>query len=214
MMAGGSPPARSGRGLFITFEGGEGTGKSTQAERLANRLQSQGRRTLLLREPGGTPLGEQLRTTLLHGSEISMEAQLLLFLAARAQLVISVIRPALREGAIVICDRFSDSTLAYQGYGQGLDIGSIRSLNRWATGGLEPGLTLLLDAPPEVGRQRTQGDDDTFQRKDEAFHTRVREGYLSIAASQPARWLVLDARQSPEAIAHQVWERVQTLAST
>lgn len=196
--------------MLITFEGGEGSGKSTQVELLAQRLRAAGREAIVLREPGGTPLGEALRQILLHDSAAaSVEAEMLLFLAARAELVNTVIRPALDQGTIVVCDRFSDSTLAYQGYGRGLDVGAIRTLNRWATGGLEPDLTLFLDVAVEVGRQRKHGDDDVFYREGEAFHTRVREGYHFLAASEPRRWVVLDGGASPEEVAAQVWERVQ-----
>lgn len=196
--------------LFITFEGGEGSGKSTQSELLAARLRDSGREAVVLREPGGTPLGEELRRLLLHDhAAASIEAEVLLFLAARAELVSQVIRPALADGSVVICDRFADSTLAYQGYGRGVDAGSLRTLNRWATGGLEPDLTVFLDVPVEAGRKRKHGDDDVFHSQSEAFHTRVREGYHFLAASDPGRWLVLDGMQSPEVIADQVWSQVQ-----
>jgi len=203
----------SDRGFFVTFEGGEGSGKSTQAELLAARLRGAAREVAVLREPGGTPLGEELRQTLLHRrGGMTTQAEMLLFLAARAELVEAVIRPALNAGGVVVCDRFSDSTLAYQGYGRGLDLGSVRTLNRWATGGLEPDFTVLLDVPIDIGRGRKHGDDDTFQREGDAFHARVREGYLFLAASEPGRWLVVDGTQAPEAIAERVWERVKDLA--
>jgi dTMP kinase len=197
--------------MLITFEGGEGAGKSTQTELLATRLRDAGREALVLREPGGTDLGEALRRLLMHGHAAkSIEAELLLFLAARAELVNTVIRPALQSGVVVICDRFSDSTIAYQGYGRGVDTGSIRTLNRWATGGLEPDLTVLLDVPIEVGRRRKHGDDDIFYREPDAFHTRVREGYHFLAAREPDRWLVVDGTLAPEEIAAAVWARVKT----
>ncbi|HXH20818.1 MAG TPA: dTMP kinase [Dehalococcoidia bacterium] len=196
--------------MLITFEGGEGAGKSTQAELLAQRLRHAGREALVLREPGGTELGEALRRLLMHDHAAkSIEAEVLLFLAARAELVNTVIRPALQQGTVVVCDRFSDSTIAYQGYGRGVDTGSIRTLNRWATGGLEPDVTVLLDVPVEVGRRRKHGDDDIFYRESEAFHTRVREGYHFLAARDPGRWLVVDGTLPPEEIAAQVWERVK-----
>ncbi|HEY7270332.1 MAG TPA: dTMP kinase, partial [Dehalococcoidia bacterium] len=174
-------------GLFITFEGGEGSGKSTQTQLLAAGLREAGRDVVALREPGGTALGEELRKLLLHKDKaVSVEAELLMFLAARAELVNEVIRPALDAGGVVICDRFSDSTVAYQGYGRGVDVSAIKTLNRWATGGLQPDLTVLLDVPVEVGRKRKHGDDDVFYRESEGFHSRVREGYRFLAASEPS----------------------------
>ncbi len=196
--------------LFVTFEGGEGSGKTTQVELLAGRVREAGREAVVLREPGGTDLGEELRRILLHEHKPkSIEAEMLLFLAARAELVNAVIRPALDRGAVVICDRFADSTLAYQGYGRGIDAGAIQTLNRWATGGLVPDVTVLLDVPVDVGRRRKHGDDDVFFREGDAFHTRVREGYHYLAARERDRWLVVDGTQDPEAIAEQVWERVR-----
>ncbi len=204
----------SERGRFVSFEGGEGSGKSTQAAALAARLEAAGRSAVRLREPGGTPLGEALRDLLLHnGSEITPEAELLLFLAARAELVRRLVRPALDAGKLVICDRFSDSTLAYQGYGRGLDLAAIRPLDAWATGGLVPDLTLLLDLPIEAGRARRTGVADAFERQEAAFHERVRQGYLALAAAAPGRWLVLDGTESVSAIKGRVWARVEALLS-
>jgi dTMP kinase len=196
-------------GLFVTFEGGEGSGKSTQARLLAERVEAAGREAIVLREPGGTALGEELRRLILDEPRAnSTEAELLMFLAARAELVKAVIRPALDRGSVVICDRFADSTLAYQGYGRGLDIEAVRAFNRWATGGLQPNLTVLLDIPVDIGRQRKRGDDDTFARENDAFHIRVREGYQALASQEPDRWLVLDGSVPQETIAEQVWRRV------
>ncbi len=201
-------------GLFVTFEGGEGSGKSTQSELLKERLDALGRKVVLLREPGGTALGEDIRELVLHRrSGLASETETLLFLAARADLTSSVIRPALDEGSVVVCDRFGDSTVVYQGYGRGLELSSIRSLNRWATGGLVPEVTVLLDVPVEVGRRRKHGDDDTFQREPDSFHQRVREGYRYLAASEPDRWLVIDGTLPPDEIAAFVWERVQAALS-
>ena len=195
----------------MTFEGGEGSGKSTQAGLLNRRLGKEGYRAAFVREPGGTELGEELRNVLMHrGTNISAEAELLLFLAARAELVRKVIRPALEEG-VVVCDRFADSTLAYQGYGRGLDLKAIRDLNNWATGGLSADLTVLLDLPVDAGRRRKQADDDTFTREDDAFHERVRQGYAALAAAEPARWLVIDGALPPEVAAERTWERVRGL---
>jgi dTMP kinase len=204
----------AGPGFFITFEGGEGSGKSTQTQLLAAHLKAAGYEVLSLREPGGTVLGEELRKLLLHhkGEAVSVEAELLMFLAARAELVSRVIRPALDAGSVVICDRFSDSTIAYQGYGRGIDPETIRILNRWATGGLVPDLTVLLDVSVDVGRQRKHGDDDVFIREAESFHTRVREGYHFLAAREPDRWLVLDGTLPPEEIAQAVRQRVALIA--
>jgi dTMP kinase len=199
----------SRKGLFVSLEGGEGSGKSTQARILTERAHASGIEAHLIREPGGTPLGEELRRLLLHGGPISPQAELLLFLAARAELVESVIRPLLNDGALVVCDRFSDSTLSYQGYGRGLDVAAIRSLNRWATGGLEPDLTFLLDISVELGRHRKLSDRDTFARQDDPFHVRVRQGYHFLAASAPERWVVLDGSEPVEVLAEMIWSRIQ-----
>ncbi len=204
----------SGRGRLVTFEGGEGSGKSTQAAALAARLEAAARPAVRLREPGGTPLGETLRDLILHsGPEITPEAELLLFLAARAELVRLQLRPALDAGQVVICDRFSDSTLAYQGYGRGLDLAAIRPLDAFATGGLVPDLTLLLDLPLEAGLARRTGGADAIERQEAAFHERVRQSYLALAAAAPERWLVLDGTDSVAAIEARVWARVEALLS-
>ena len=193
------------RSLFITFEGGEGSGKSTQSEILARAMNDAGRTVLRIREPGGTELGESLRDLLLHRhAGISPEAELLLFLAARAELVRSVIRPALDAGTVVICDRFADSTFAYQGYGRGLDLKRLRALNDWATGGLVPDLTVLLDVPVEAGLKRKHGELDVFQLEDVEFHRRVRDGYLALSGAEPKRWLVADGTQALELIARKI----------
>ncbi len=204
----------SGRGRLVTFEGGEGSGKSTQAAALAARLEAAARPAVRLREPGGTPLGETLRDLILHsGPEITPEAEFLLFLAARAELVRLQLRPALDAGQVVICDRFSDSTLAYQGYGRGLDLAAIRPLDAFATGGLVPDLTLLLDLPLEAGLARRTGGADAIERQEAAFHERVRQSYLALAAAAPERWLVLDGTDSVAAIEARVWARVEALLS-
>ena len=202
-----------GRGLLITFEGGEGAGKSTQSELLALWLEAGGWRVLRLREPGGTPLGEELRQILLHRRQtLSAETELLLFLAARAELSRSVIAPALAAGSIVICDRFTDSTLAYQGYGRGQDRDFVVAANRWATGGLVPDLTLLLDLPVETGLARKTGETDAFQLEAHDFHERVRAGYLDLARAEPARWLVLDASLEPQTLHRAIAGRVEALS--
>jgi dTMP kinase len=204
-----SPPAR---GWFITIEGPEGAGKTTQAARLESLLRRTGIPVVRTREPGGTTLGEQLRDLLLGGGATSPPidplADAFLFNAARRQLVAEVIRPALEGGVTVICARFADSTLAYQGHGSGLDLGTLRSLEQVATDGLRPDLTLLLDLPVEVGLARkTETVDQTrFETGfDIAFHRRVRDGFLSLAAAEPGRFAVVDAGASEEA----VWSAVQ-----
>jgi dTMP kinase len=193
------------RGLLITFEGPEGCGKTTMARWLAGVLQEKGLRVLLTREPGGTPVGEAIRE-LLHAHEqadMTARAEALLFCAARAQLVERVIRPFLMAGGIVISDRYADSTLAYQGYGRGLDLEELRRLNRFATGGLQPDLTFLLDVEVEQGLARRRASGEAWTRLDAmdlAFHQRVREGYLALAAAEPARWVVINASQPMEAV--------------
>lgn len=184
-------------GFFITFEGIEGCGKTTQVELLKGYLEKKGKEVLKLREPGGTALGEKVRAILLNSEAEPIDpwAELFLYEACRAQIVSNVIRNALGEGKIVICDRFTDSTIAYQGYGRGLDVGSIASLNEMATGGLKPGLTILVDCDPEVGLKRawsrievTSGaKEDRFEKEDIIFHKKVREGFLKIAAQEPQR---------------------------
>ncbi len=194
-------------GLFITFEGVEGCGKSTQMELLKSWLEKRGRKVLGVREPGGTKLGEKVRAVLLNpdAERIDPWAELFLYEACRAQLVSNVIRPALTEGATVICDRFIDSTVAYQGYGRGLDTGAVLSANAMATGGLTPSITLLIDCDPEVGLRRawkrieTDGlGEDRFEREDIGFHRLVRDGYLKMAEKEPDRIKVVDgSREIP-----------------
>lgn len=201
------------RGHFVTLEGGEGAGKSTLVAALAERARGRGIDVILCREPGGTPLGERLREAL-FGLETAPSAlgELLTFSAARAELVATVIRPGLDAGALVICDRFTDSTLAYQGYGRGLDIETIRAVNAAATGGLVPELTLLLDLEPAVGRARGQaGGSDYLEREAIAFHEQVRAGFLALAAAEPTRWVVLDASQPADAVREAAWARVESL---
>lgn len=193
-------------GVFITFEGIEGAGKTTQARMLAEYLQSQGVTTLVAREPGGTWLGEEIRCLLLRSDRpIGGRAEMLLFLAARAQNTAQMIRPALEAGTWVICDRYADSTVAYQGYGRGLDLKTIRMLNEFCTGGLEPDITFLLDLPAEQGLAR-QGTRNRMEEEPLEFHRRVREGYLKEAARDPGRIRILDAQRSPEDIHREVVE--------
>jgi len=199
--------------LFVTFEGGEGCGKSTQARRLAARLQRSGYSVTLTYEPGGTPLGEELRRSLkkTRETDLAPEAELFLFAAARTQLTREVILPALAQDGVVVCDRFSDSTTAYQGYGRGLPLDLVAAVNAIATQGLSPNLVVLLDMAPSVALQRKKLPPDRFEFEGLAFHDRVRSGYLYLASREPDRWLVLDASQ-PEATIHKaVWLRVSAM---
>jgi dTMP kinase len=183
-------------GLFVTLEGPEGSGKTVVARRLASELERRGHRVVLTREPGGTRLGERVRDILLGRTDLGIDrrADALLFNAARAQLVAEIIRPALDLGAIVLCARFADSTLAYQGYGAGLPIDELRDLARVATGGLDPDLTLLLDVDPELGiRRKSAGARNRFESIDLDFHRRVRTGFLDLASGEPDRWRVVDS---------------------
>ena len=199
-------------GVFVVFEGGEGAGKTTQARVLARRLQREGHPAVLIREPGGTSLGESLRRRLKGRSDVTPLAELLLFMAARAQLVEEVIAPRLRAGGSVVCDRFSASTLTYQGYGRGLSLETIAELNQVATGGLQPDLNVLLNIPVASGFARKRdGGKDTFESQATDFHEQVREGYLQIAGGDPDRWLVLDGVKPKDTISGQVWEKVKPL---
>ena len=200
------------RGLFITFEGPEGAGKTTVIRAVAEHLRQRGYNVVLTREPGGTPIGDQIRTVLLSPDNNAMhpETELLLFSAARAQHVRERILPALEEGAIVLCDRFADSTLAYQGYGRGLDLPALHAITQFATGGLTPDLTILLDIDPAQGLARrraasAQGAEWNRIDNDElALHQRVREGYLRLAAENPERWVVVDASAPVDDVIAQV----------
>ena len=200
-------------GLFITFEGGEGCGKSTQSRLLLKKLEQQNIPVVLTHEPGGTALGNEVRKTLKRqrGSSISPQAELFLFAASRAQLVAELIRPALAEGKVVICDRFTHSTLVYQGYGRGLDLTFVETVNNMATGNLKPDLAILLDISPEQGLARKRSLKDRFEQEDLSFHRRVREGYLKMAAAEPDRWLVIDASLPKGKIAEIIWDRVSRL---
>ena len=205
-------------GLFITFEGTEGGGKSTQVALLAERLGRLGHKARVLREPGGTPIGEEIRHLLKHhpANEVMMpEAELLLMNASRAQLVLEVIRPALAAREIVLCDRFYDSTTAYQGYGRQLDLALVKSLIDFAVGRTRPHLTLLLRVPAEVSearrlaRQRASaGPRDRFEEADRAFFRRVEHGFQDIAEAEPERVKIVDATQSIEAVHDEIWRHV------
>jgi dTMP kinase len=203
--------------LFITFEGPEGSGKSTQIRRLAVALEAQGLPVLVTREPGGTAIGNAVRSILLDPArtEMSPRTEALLFNAARAQIVDQVIRPALAAGQLVLCDRYADSTLAYQGYGHGQTLEPLRMLGEYATGGLTPHLTIYLDIDVREGLRRKQaGEAEEWNRMEEkalAFHQAVRAGYLQLASAEPQRWLVVDAAQSVEAVHAAILTRLQTL---
>lgn len=207
--------ARSG--VFITFEGIEGSGKTTQCARLAKRLREEGYRVVETREPGGTPLAERIRELLLNppvAEAIVPECEAFLILAARSQHVAHEIAPALHEGAVVLCDRFADSTLAYQGYARGLDPRRLATLNRIATRGLAPHLTLLFDLPVQAGlaRRRRQGlEHNRLDWETREFHERVRKGFLTLAKCHSRRIKVLNARQDPDRLATQVASLVTRL---
>jgi len=198
------------KGTFITFEGTEGSGKSTQILLLANFLKSRGLRVMLTREPGGTPIGDQVRRILLDPAHTALDpkAELLLYAASRAQHLYEVILPALASGMIVLCDRFSDATLAYQGYGRGLDIEMIRALDRIVCAGTRPDLTLLFDIDAALGIARAHGRNTSrgletearFENEELAFHERVRQGYRTLARQEPDRIRIVDASPAQEAV--------------
>ena len=188
------------KGFFITLEGVEGAGKTTQIHRLADALEDT---VLVTREPGGTPLSEQIRDIFLTASTMSATTELMLITAARAQHVTERILPALEVGQIVICDRFSDATIAYQGFRKGIDLKLIEQVNHIATGGLTPDVTFLLDLPPEIGLQRKRDSDEPLTRLEHetlALHKKVREGYLAVAKAEPQRVQLIDARLDADTI--------------
>ena len=218
--------------LFISFEGGEGTGKTTQAQLLRDRLTEQGYKCLLVHEPGGTPLGERLRPLIKGEISMSCGAELFLFSAARAELVSTVIKPSLKAGITVITDRYVDSTTAYQGYGRRLSLEYVQAINALATQQVMPDLTLFLDVKPEDALKRLSPiqvrlsldesaaeiggrQDDEGQRKFEEeaieFHKRVRQGYLKLAKKEPDRWVIVDAVRSKEEVRETIWEKVKTV---
>jgi dTMP kinase len=199
--------------MFISLEGPDGSGKTTQIAPLADFLRQRGLTVITTREPGGTAIGEQVRTVLhrLDNTAMHPRSETLLYLAARAQLVEEVIRPALARGEVVLCDRYADSTLAYQGYGHGNDLQILRQLLHFATGGLWPDLTLLFDLSAEEGLRRRQTGGGEWNRLDAyqlAFHQRVCLGYRALAAQQPERWAVIDAARTPQAIQNDLREVV------
>jgi dTMP kinase len=209
------------KGLFITFEGTEGCGKSTQAELLVERLETLGHRVCELREPGGTPIGEEIRHTLKHSKDnaaMTPETELLLMCASRAQLVREIIRPALADGKIVVCDRFYDSTVAYQGYGRGLDLAFVKHLNDFAVGDTRPDLTLLLQVPPAVSAERQRSRQSTLpfvrdrmEEADRKFFERAAKGYQAIANAEPSRVRVVNGTDAVETVCARIWELVHPI---
>jgi dTMP kinase len=207
-------PSQS-RGRLIAFEGVEGAGKSTQVELLRQALEKAGHRVVTTREPGGTPLGEQVRSILLDpASALEARTEALLFAASRAQLVEQVIRPALERGEVVLCDRYLDSSLAYQGAARGLGVEAVAAINRFATAGLVPDLVVLLRLDPAEGLARGRGGRDRIERQDLEFHRRVARGFLDLAAANPDRFVVIDAAAPPDQVAAEVRAAVlRTLGS-
>jgi dTMP kinase len=206
--------------LFLTFEGGEGSGKTTQIRRLAEALEKRGVPCLLTREPGGTAIGTEIRKILLDGKNhhLSPLAELMLYAADRAQHIDETIRPALKAGKTVLCDRFADATVAYQGFGRKLDLQLISELNELATGGLKPDRTFLLDLPVEIGLARAKdrlarqkSSEGRFEAEALAFHEQVRQGYLRLAHEEPERFRVLDATLEVEAIHRKILQEVEPL---
>jgi len=212
------------RGKFITLEGPEGSGKSTHARLLVAQLQAAGHAVITTREPGGTPVGEVVRRLLQHdtgGEGMVAEAELFLFMASRAQLVRQIIAPALADGVCVVCDRFADSTTAYQGYARGCDVEKILALNDLATGGLAPDLTILLDVDVKAGFERLRrrnlrhgAEKDRIEREALCFHERVRSGYLELARRWPQRIRVVDAARDEDAVQADIWELAQHVIGT
>ena len=198
--------------MFVTFEGIDGSGKSTQAELLSSRLEQEGLDVLATREPGGTPLGEGLRELVLHGEDMTAWAEALLYAASRAQHVEEVIRPALERGAWVVCDRYLDSSVAYQGVGRGLGLDRVLELNLAAVGGLLPERTFLLDLDPGELSARLAGEHDRLEREAFDFHERVREGYRELASRDPERYVVLDAARPPDELAEEVYGALRVRA--
>lgn len=205
-------------GKLVTFEGSEGSGKSTQISRLAKHLQLLGREVLTTREPGGTEIGEQIRNIIVHnskGDEMCAETELLLFTAARAQLVREVIAPSLLRGAIVLCDRFLDSTTVYQGIARKLASDPVNLVNQFAVGNVMPHLTVIIDVPTEIGlqrvRQRASDLPDRMERENIDFYNKVREGYLLLAKSMPQRFLVIDGSKSEDEVEKAIWSGLQKL---
>ena len=199
-------------GVFIVLEGGDGSGKTTQAKALYRRLLFRGYPALLTQEPGGTVLGERVRRIIKGHTAVTPLAWLFLFSAARAQLLKEVIHPALEQGVAVVCDRYTPSTIAYQGYGHGLELATVRQVIDATTNGFESDIVVFLDSSPDVGLTRKKGQNgDRFDSEDTEFHNRVRHGYFDLASKDPHRWMVVDAGLPIEQVADQIWERVVAL---
>lgn len=196
-------------GTFIAFEGGDGAGKSTQVTRLAASLEEVGREVVLTRQPGGTALGAALRDLVLHGEAITPRAEALVFAADKAQHVEEVVLPSLERGAVVISDRYTDSSIAYQGAGRDLGPAEVADLQQWAVGGLVPHLTVLVDIDPDEGRRRRGAEHDRMESEADAFHERVRAHFLALAEAAPERYLVVDGAEDPDEIARRVLDRVR-----
>jgi dTMP kinase len=207
--------------MFVTFEGPEGAGKSTAVQFIASKLTSLGNHVVTTREPGGGPLGKRIREMLLEEGDVSVETELLLFLADRANHVQTIVMPALANGSIVLCDRHADSTIVYQGYGRGLDLDFLRAGNCFATKGLIPDLTLLFDLDPKIGLARLniveknlfeedekRRDVNRLDREPLEFHTKVRNGFLAIAREEPDRFVILDAQKPPEELAQDALDAI------
>lgn len=200
------------RGILITFEGIDGCGKTTQVEMLQHRLEESAVPHILVREPGGTAVGEEIRQILLHNHcSLFLQTELLLYMAARSELSEQVIQPALLAGKIVVCDRFTDSTLAYQGYGGGADLDLIRLLNQKATGGITPDLTFLFDLTVEEAAGRRSGKADRMENKNYSYHRRVQHGYLEIARQEQERVVIMDASEDRTRQGDKVWQIIQAL---
>ena len=204
------------RGYLITFEGSEGSGKTTQVNRIAERFEKHNHEVLVTREPGGTPIGEEIRRILMHeecGKAMKPETELLLFAASRAQLVREVIRPAIEKGQIVLCDRFLDSTTVYQGVGRRIASEPVQLINTFAVGSLMPDVTVILDLPAEVGleraRHRAREMPDRMEQENIEFYRKVREGYLVLAKALPGRFIVVDATKSVEEVEETIWENLR-----
>lgn len=209
-----APTRQTSTGVLVTFEGGEGSGKSTQVERLAEWLSGRGFEVVTAREPGTTAVGEMVRRIVLETAPegLAPGAELALYLAARAQLVAEVVEPALAAGRIVLLDRYGDSSVAYQGYGRGLDPARVAEWTRWVSGGIDPDLTVLIDVPVGDGaRRRGARPPDRLERAGEAFHERVREGYRALAAAEPERFCVIDGRKGIDDIQRTIRERMGKL---
>jgi len=198
-------------GLFVSFEGGDGAGKSTQTRLLAHWLRERGRTVVLTFEPGDTDLGAALRAAVLHGDHVDARTEALLYAADRAHHVATVVRPALERGDVVLTDRYLDSSVAYQGVGRGLGADQVERLSLWAVQGLLPHLTVLLDIDPVSGLARMTGEPDRLERAGDEFHRRTRQAFLDRAAADPGRWLVLDATAPPDELAAAIRARLEPL---